>query len=52
MISRPMPRISPAKAVTAMAIGTQANHAQSSWNQLSAPTRFHGLSGLVSRATV
>ena len=35
-----------------MAIGTQASQAHFSENQPSDPTRFHGLSGLVSNATV
>ena len=44
--------MSPASAVTAIAIGTHDNQAHFSVNQPSAPTLFHGLSGLVNSATV
>ena len=42
----------PARAVTAIAIGTQANQAHFSPRKPLAPTLFHGLSGLVRSATV
>ena len=47
-----MPRIRPASAVTAIASGTQDSHAQSLLKNPVAPSLFHGLSGLVSSATV
>ena len=47
-----MPRINPASAVTVMASGTHDSHAQSLLKNPVAPNLFHGLSGLVSSATV
>lgn len=44
--------MSPASAVTAMANGTHDNQAQSLLKNPLGPTLFHGLSGLVSSATV
>ena len=42
----------PASAVKAIASGTQDNHAHGVLKNPFGPTLFHGLSGLVSRATV
>ena len=42
----------PASAVIAIASGTQDSHAQGALNIPVGPSLFHGLSGLVSSATV
>ena len=46
------PRIRPDTAVTRMATGSSASHAQLSPSSFPGPVRFHGLYGLENSATV